>query len=83
VRASLHAQSSLRSEAIPRAVQPTPPARLLRRCVPRNVAAKLNDINTPAGLAGTLRRINDQSASHLDELLPWNWKLLQAHAAAA
>ena len=35
--------------------------------------AKLNDIDPRAWLADVLRRINDQPASRLDALLPWNW----------
>src|SRR5271154_1717247 len=35
--------------------------------------AKLNDVDPEAWLADVLRRINDQPASQLGELLPWNW----------
>jgi hypothetical protein len=46
--------------------------------------AKLNDVNPQAWLADVLRRIADQPASRLDELLPWHWKnSIAAHAAAA
>lgn len=38
------------------------------------VTAKLNDVDPQAWLADVLRRINDHSASRLDELLPWNWR---------
>lgn len=38
------------------------------------VTAKLNNIDPQAWLADVLRRINDQPASRLAELLPWNWK---------
>jgi hypothetical protein len=38
------------------------------------ITAKLNDVDPQAWLADVLRRINDHSASRLDELLPWNWK---------
>lgn len=38
------------------------------------VTAKMNDIDPQAWLADVLARINDLSASRLDELLPWNWK---------
>ena len=48
------------------------------------VTAKLNDIDPRAWLADVLRRINDQPASRLHELLPWNWhKPGQDTAAAA
>jgi hypothetical protein len=44
--------------------------------------AKLNDVDPQAWLADVLRRINDHTASRLDELLPWNWKLRVQPAAA-
>ena len=44
--------------------------------------AKLNGVDPQAWLADVLRRINDQPASRLHELLPWNWKRT-AEAAAA
>ena len=37
------------------------------------VTAKLNNVDPQAWLADTLRRINDQPASRLAQLLPWNW----------
>ena len=37
------------------------------------VTAKLNNVDPQASLADTLRRINDQPASRLAQLLPWNW----------
>ncbi len=48
------------------------------------VTAKLNDTDPRAWLADVLRRINDQPASCLHELLPWNWnKPAQDTAASA
>jgi transposase len=44
--------------------------------------AKLNDIDPQAWLADVLRRISDQPASRLHELLPWNWKRTAELAAA-
>jgi hypothetical protein len=35
--------------------------------------AKLNNVDPQAWLADVLARINDQPASRLDQLLPWNW----------
>ena len=35
--------------------------------------AKLNSVDPQAWLADVLGRINDQQASRLGELLPWNW----------
>jgi transposase len=37
-------------------------------------SAKLNGIDPEAWLADVLRRISDQPASRLHELLPWNWR---------
>ena len=45
--------------------------------------AKLNNIDPRAWLADVLRRIADHPASHLHELLPWNWRLLRKDTAAA
>ena len=45
----------------------TPPVRLI-------VTAKLNDVDPQAWLADVLNRIGDHPASHLDQLLPWNWR---------
>jgi len=45
--------------------------------------AKLNSVDPQAWLADVLGRINDHPASHLDELLPWHWKIAAAQAAAA
>jgi transposase len=44
------------------------------------VTAKMNDIDPQAWLADVLARIADHSASRLDELLPWNWRPLDALA---
>jgi transposase len=38
------------------------------------VTAKMNDIDPQAWLADVLARIAGHPASHLDELLPWNWR---------
>ncbi len=45
--------------------------------------AKLNGVDPQAWLADVLRRIADHPASRLDELLPWNWNIAAAQAAAA
>lgn len=42
------------------------------------VTAKLNNVDPQAWLADVLHRINDQPASRLAELLPWNWKATPA-----
>ena len=47
------------------------------------VTAKLNDLDPQAWLADVLRRIADHPASRLHELLPWNWRKQDQHAAAA
>jgi len=47
------------------------------------VTAKLNDVDPRAWLAAVLRRIADQPASRLHELLPWNWRPLGLNTAAA
>lgn len=48
------------------------------------VTAKLNDVDPRAWLADVMHRINDQPASRLAELLPWNWrKMVASHAEAA
>jgi transposase len=46
------------------------------------LTAKLNGVDPRAWLADVLRRIADQPASRLHELLPWNWNL-PAQAAPA
>jgi transposase len=47
------------------------------------VTAKMNDIDPQAWLADVLRRIADHPASRLAELLPWNWRSLDAPASQA
>jgi transposase len=44
--------------------------------------AKLNDIDPQAWLADLLARVHDHPAKHIDELLPWNWRLTQIAQAA-
>jgi transposase len=48
------------------------------------VTAKMNDVDPQAWLADVLARIADHPVQRIDELLPWNWKQLNAphqHAA--
>jgi transposase len=45
--------------------------------------ARLNDVDPQAWLADVLARINDHSAHKLDELLPWNWRPLDAQVSQA
>jgi hypothetical protein len=47
------------------------------------VTCKLNDVDPQAWLADVLARIADHPAHRLDELLPWNWRPLQARAVQA
>jgi transposase len=47
------------------------------------VTCKLNDVDPQAWLADVLARIADHPAHRIDELLPWNWQPLQAHANQA
>jgi len=47
------------------------------------VTAKLNDVDPRAWLSDVLTRIADHPASHLHELLPWNWANTQDQRAAA
>ena len=42
------------------------------------VTAKMNDVDPQAWLADVLARIAGHPAHRLDELLPWNWRSLQA-----
>jgi transposase len=42
------------------------------------VTAKMNDVDPQAWLADVLARIAEHPAHRLDELLPWNWRDLQA-----
>jgi transposase len=43
------------------------------------VSAKLNDVDPQAWLADVLARIASHPASHIDELLPWNWSRIPAN----
>ena len=45
--------------------------------------ARLSDVDPQAWLADVLARINDHSAHKLDELLPWNWRPLDARVSQA
>ena len=47
------------------------------------VTAKMNDIDPQAWLADVLARIAEHPAKKLDELLPWNWRPLNARANQA
>ena len=47
------------------------------------VTAKMNDVDPQAWLADVLTRIAEHPAHRLDELLPWNWRPLQACASQA
>src|SRR5882672_1549998 len=47
------------------------------------VTAKINDIDPQAWLADVLNRIAEHPANRIDELLPWNWRPLQARADQA
>lgn len=47
------------------------------------VTARLNDIDPRAWLADVLRRIADQPAPRLHELLPWLWRPTIAQMAVA
>jgi transposase len=47
------------------------------------VTAKMNDIDPQAWLANVLARIAEHPVQKLDELLPWNWKPLNAAARKA
>jgi transposase len=47
------------------------------------VTAKMNDVDPQAWLADVLTRIAEHPAHRLDELLPWNWQLLQESARQA
>ena len=45
--------------------------------------AKMNDVDPQAWLADVLARIAEHSAHKLDDLLPWNWRSLEARAQQA
>ena len=47
------------------------------------VTAKMNDVDPQAWLADVLTRIAEHPIHRLDELLPWNWRPLQARARQA
>ena len=47
------------------------------------VTAKMNDVDPQAWLADVLARIAEHPAHRLDELLPWNWRPLQARVSQA
>ena len=47
------------------------------------VTAKMNNIDPQAWLADVLERINSHPNQRLDELLPWNWKLLRSPGVKA
>ena len=47
------------------------------------VTAKMNDIDPQAWLADVLARIAEHPVQKLDELLPWNWRPLNAQACQA
>jgi transposase len=45
--------------------------------------AKLTDVDPQAWLADVLTRINDHNIQRLDQLLPWNWRALNARVTLA
>jgi transposase len=45
--------------------------------------ARLNSIDPQAWLADVLARINDHNIQNLDQLLPWNWRPLDARVSQA
>ena len=47
------------------------------------VSAKMNDVDPQAWLADVLARIAEHPIQKLDELLPWNWRPLNAQARQA
>ena len=46
------------------------------------VTAKINDIDPQAWLADVLARLPNTTASHVPDLLPWNWKPSERRRAA-
>src|SRR5437660_7137658 len=47
------------------------------------VTAKMNDVDPQAWLADVLARIAEHPVHKLDELLPWNWRPIQACVSQA
>jgi transposase len=47
------------------------------------VTAKMNDVDPQAWLANILARIAEHPVQKLDELLPWNWRLLREPVSQA
>jgi hypothetical protein len=47
------------------------------------VTAKMNDVDPQAWLTEVLGRIAEHPAHRLDELPPWNWRPIRAHARQA
>ena len=47
------------------------------------VTAKMNDVDPQAWLADILARIAEHPVQKLDELLPWNWRLLREPVSQA
>ena len=47
-----------------------------------NAAAKMKDVDTRARLAEVRARHARQPAHHLDDLLPWNWKIVSSQPGA-
>ena len=45
--------------------------------------AKFNGLHPQNCLADIFARIHDPKINRIDELLPWNWKPVANHAAAA
>lgn len=58
-------------------------AETLARAMTLIETAKMNGINPQAWLADILDRIHDHKINRIDELLPWNWKLREAHQSEA
>jgi len=57
-------------------------AETLARAMTIIETAKLNGIDPQAYLADVLNRIHDHKINKLDELLPWNWKVLNSEASS-